>query len=88
MPVNCGTTICANDGRYITDGGTLLCGLHDLQVESVSIRLSDVPALLALLGNVAAREQAPGVPTEINALHLADLRDMLKLIQKRGVTFK
>lgn len=82
---------CPNEARYITEEGSWLCGVCDASQDSIaSIRLSDVPMLIKLLGDIAIRRLAPSdiVGGGGAFLDRADLADMIALISKRGVTFQ
>lgn len=82
---------CRNEGRYLTENGERFCGLCDAERDATSIRISDLPALLRLLGDLADRRIRMGWARDTSdyvQLTDGDLDDMLKLISKRGVTFK
>lgn len=66
MQPRCTYVGCKNTARYVDDGGNLCCALCPLKEGRDSIRLTNVPELLA-----TCRDFAAGIST--NGEHGADL---------------
>lgn len=93
---------CPNDGRYVNEHNEIRCGICDAKDDDPSIRLSDLPTLIALLGDIASRvpDNMPALGRDVGDFLLGDLDNpdahlsradvgaMLALVQKRGVTFR
>ncbi len=70
------TCACGNEPRYVDAHGKLVCGLCPIQEGVDSIRISQIPALLAFARGVIAQQRDAGPEAFgviVNAEILAEL---------------
>ena len=67
---------CGNAARYINERGELCCGICPLKESLDSIKLADVPKLLAWARALQLRQQGSSI--ELSASELLTLREIVQ----------
>ena len=71
----CRCAFCPNDARYIDETGAYTCALCPLKMNRDSIRLQDVPALLAWARSIG--ERTPLCTTSLTPADTSSLRAII-----------